>query len=82
MCLFMEKENRDLLVKGASYFGIRLEERMVEAFDLYLRELVKWNEKMNLTAIRSEKGIVLKHFLDSMSVFPHLPMISSLLDIG
>jgi 16S rRNA (guanine527-N7)-methyltransferase len=78
----MERENRELLVKGASHFGIRLGERVVEAFDLYLRELVKWNEKMNLTAIRSEKGVVLKHFLDSMSVFPHLPKISFLLDIG
>src|SRR4030042_5013646 len=37
---------------------------------------------MNLTAIRSEKGIVLKHFLDSLSVFPLLLKISSLLDIG
>ena len=78
----METENRNLLVGGAKAFGIDLAERTVEAFDLYLRELLKWNEKMNLTAIRSEKGIVLKHFLDSLSVFPHLPKISSLLDIG
>ncbi|MBM4307525.1 MAG: 16S rRNA (guanine(527)-N(7))-methyltransferase RsmG [Deltaproteobacteria bacterium] len=82
MSLSMERENRELLVKGASHFGIRLEEKMVEAFDLYLRELLKWNEKINLTALRTEKGIVLKHFLDSLSVFPHLSKISSLLDIG
>jgi 16S rRNA (guanine527-N7)-methyltransferase len=78
----METEKRNLLVEGAKAFGIDLAERTVEAFDLYLRELLKWNEKMNLTAIRSEKGIVLKHFLDSLSVVPHLPKISSLLDIG
>jgi 16S rRNA (guanine527-N7)-methyltransferase len=78
----METENRNLLVGGAKAFGIDLVEKSVEAFDLYLRELLKWNEKMNLTAIRSEKGIILKHFLDSLSVFPHLPKISSLLDIG
>lgn len=82
MSLIMEKENRELLIKGASHFGIQLEKRMVEAFDLYLRELLKWNEKINLTSIRTEKGIVLKHFLDSLSVVPHLPEISSLLDIG
>jgi 16S rRNA (guanine527-N7)-methyltransferase len=78
----METKNRRLLIEGAKAFGIDLNERMMEAFDLYLRELLKWNEKMNLTAIRSEKGIVLKHFLDSLSVVPHLPKISSLLDIG
>ena len=82
MCFSMETENRNLLVGGAKAFGIDLFEKTMEAFDLYLRELLKWNEKMNLTAIRSEKGIVLKHFLDSLSVVPHLPKISSLLDIG
>ncbi|MDP2969558.1 MAG: 16S rRNA (guanine(527)-N(7))-methyltransferase RsmG [Deltaproteobacteria bacterium] len=82
MCFSMGTENRNLLVEGAKAFGIHLDEKATDEFDLYLRELLKWNEKMNLTAIRSEKGIVLKHFLDSLSVFPHLPKISSLLDIG
>jgi 16S rRNA (guanine527-N7)-methyltransferase len=78
----MELENRDLLVEGAKTFGIRLNEKEVEAFDLYLRELLKWNQKINLTAIRSEKGIVLKHFLDSLSVYPYLSKAASLLDVG
>src|SRR4030042_2803586 len=78
----MEMENKKLLIEGAKAFGIDLDEKMVEAFDLYLRELLKWNQKMNLTAIRTEKGIVIKHFLDSLSVFPYLSNISSLLDIG
>ncbi len=78
----MEKENRAILIEGARVFGINLDERTVEAFDLYLRELLKWNRKINLTAIRTEKEIVLKHFLDSLSVFPYLSGISSLLDIG
>ncbi|MBS3907765.1 MAG: 16S rRNA (guanine(527)-N(7))-methyltransferase RsmG [Syntrophaceae bacterium] len=78
----METENKKLLINGAKAFGIDLAEKTVEAFDLFRKELLKWNEKMNLTAIRSEKGIVLKHFLDSLSVFPHLSKIYSLLDIG
>ena len=82
MTLTMELENRHLLVEGAETFGIRLNEKQVEAFDLYLKELLKWNQKINLTAIRSEKGIVLKHFLDSLSVYPYLSKTASLLDIG
>lgn len=78
----METEHRDLLVEGAETFGIRLNEKQAEAFDLYLRGLLKWNQKINLTAIRSEKGIVLKHFLDSLSVYPYLSKTASLLDIG
>jgi 16S rRNA (guanine527-N7)-methyltransferase len=82
MTLTMEMENQVLLVEGAEAFAIRLNETQVAAFDLYLRELLKWNQKINLTAIRSEKGIVLKHFLDSLSVYPYLSKTASLLDIG
>lgn len=78
----MEIENKDLLVEGAKAFGIHLTGKTVEAFESYLKELLKWNQKINLTAIRTEKGIVLKHFLDSLSVFPYLPKASSILDIG
>jgi len=78
----MKIENQKLLIEGTKTFGIHLDEKIFEAFDLYLKELLKWNLKINLTAIRTEKGIVLKHFLDSLSVFPYLSNISSLLDIG
>ena len=78
----MEIESENLLVKGAKAFGIHLDEKTVRAFDVYLRELLKWNRKINLTAIRSEKGIVLKHFIDSLSAYPYLSGTSSLLDIG
>ncbi len=78
----MESENKQLLIEGSKVFGIHLDVKMVEAFDLYLKELLKWNQKINLTAIRTEKGIVLKHFLDSLSAFPYLSKTASLLDIG
>ncbi len=78
----MEIDNKKLLKEGAKAFGIHLEEKDLKAFTLYLRELLKWNQKINLTAIRTEKEIVLKHFLDSLSVIPFLPNISSLFDIG
>ena len=78
----MEIENQKLLIEGAKTFGIDLDEKAIRVFDLYLKELLKWNQKINLTAIRSEKGIVLKHFLDSLSVSPYLPEYSSVLDIG
>jgi 16S rRNA (guanine527-N7)-methyltransferase len=78
----MEAENKELLIEGARTFGIDLDEKAIEAFELYLKELLKWNQKINLTAIRSAKGIVLKHFLDSLSVYPYLPEHSFILDIG
>lgn len=78
----LDIENQKLLIQGAREFGVCLDEKALKAFDIYLKELLKWNQKINLTAIRSEKGIVLKHFLDSLSVKPYLPEQSSILDIG
>jgi 16S rRNA (guanine527-N7)-methyltransferase len=82
MCFSMEIENKDLLIEGAKTFGINLDGKAIGAFDLYLKELFKWNQKINLTAIQSEKGMILKHFLDSLSVTPYLSNHSSILDIG
>lgn len=78
----MEEESRELLIEGARDLGFRLSDETVEAFAAYLRELLKWNEKMNLTAIRTEKEIVQKHFLDSLSALPHLSGTVTLLDMG
>jgi 16S rRNA (guanine527-N7)-methyltransferase len=82
MNLSMDMEDRALLVDGARAFGIQLDERAEAAFDVYLRELLKWNQKLNLTAIRTGKEIILKHFLDSLSALPHLPREAALLDMG
>ena len=78
----MEAENRAILLRGAETFGIDLAEGAILAFDIYLRELLKWNQKINLTGIRTEKGVVIKHFLDSLSVCSHIPGHTSLLDVG
>lgn len=78
----MEKENREIIIKGAEFFGIRLENSIIDKFEIYLKELIKWNQKVNLTAIKSEKEIIIKHFIDSISVVPHLSQVSNLLDIG
>ena len=64
---------RKLLIEGAKNFGIHLDEKTVDAFDLFLEELLKWNQKINLTAIRTEREIITKTF----SRFPLGPSLSS-----
>ena len=49
-------------------YGVELTPAQAGQFELYLRELLEWNQKFNLTAIRDEEGIRIKHFLDSLSV--------------
>jgi len=58
---------RDSLVAGAASLGVPLDDRAVERFEIYLRELVGWNQQHNLTAIRTPGEIITRHFLDSLS---------------
>ncbi len=59
----MEKFTKDTL----ALIGLRLSPRQLVAFERYEEELLSWNEKFNLTAIRDREGIRTKHFLDSLS---------------
>jgi len=47
--------------------GTRLNEVQVNQFSEYENELLDWNKKFNLTAIRDVQGIRIRHFLDSLS---------------
>jgi 16S rRNA (guanine527-N7)-methyltransferase len=59
----MDKLARDAL----SLFNVHLTGRNIMALITYERELLDWNQKFNLTAIRDAESIRTKHFLDSFS---------------
>src|SRR5438067_995448 len=58
---------REELLQGAERLGISLNDAAVERFEIYLRELLAWNQKHNLTAIREPQEVVSRHFLDSLT---------------
>jgi 16S rRNA (guanine527-N7)-methyltransferase len=58
---------RELLHSGAKVLGISLTIEQINSVFIYLAELKKWNQKINLTAIRDEEDIIIKHVLDSLS---------------
>ncbi|WP_340005909.1 16S rRNA (guanine(527)-N(7))-methyltransferase RsmG [Paenibacillus sp. FSL K6-0276] len=64
--------------------GITLTAEQLEQFDLYYKELVSWNEKMNLTGITEREQVYTKHFYDSISLafFLNINEINNLADIG
>lgn len=71
-----------LLKDGAAELGLTLGETELRMFSRFADELVKWNRKINLTAITSEQDMIVKHFLDSLTVAARLPIFGKLLDIG
>ncbi len=60
--------NKDLLISNANELGIELSEQATERFDLLAELLVEQNKVMNLTAITDPDEIVIKHFIDSISL--------------
>jgi 16S rRNA (guanine527-N7)-methyltransferase len=74
-----------ILYRGAQQFNLTLSEAQLNAFEVYSQELIIWNQKFNLTSIVEPEEIAVKHFLDSLSVYPvlqDLPAHFSMIDVG
>lgn len=59
---------------GAKELGFPLSPDQIRLFELYLGEILKWNAKVNLTAVTEPDEIVVKHFLDSLALRLILPV--------
>lgn len=59
-----------VLVTGAGALGLAPDARQVGQLLALVGELVEWNGRFNLTAIREPADIVHKHILDSLAVTP------------
>jgi 16S rRNA (guanine527-N7)-methyltransferase len=72
-----------MLIDGAKRLGLSLTREQGKCFQVYYEELIRWNRRVNLTAIVDYEGVQIKHFLDSLTVtlaFTGVP--SRTLDIG
>lgn len=72
----------ELLIEGAKYFGLEPDKVAVDRFALYMHELQRWGKAINLTAIKKPDEIIIKHFVDSMSIVPLLKTGEKILDVG
>lgn len=78
----MNAGERELLRDGAFQLGIDLDDTCMDRFALLAGELRRWNAKVNLTALKSVRDIVTRHFIDSLTIASLLPHGAHLLDIG
>jgi 16S rRNA (guanine527-N7)-methyltransferase len=79
----MTTDPREVLLQGIEALGLTCDEAQAGLFMTYLSELKKWNRAYSLTSIRDDRGIVIKHFLDSLLYLKALPSeMGSLADIG
>ena len=59
---------KNTLYLNAKKIGIELEEEQLEKFYEYKTLILEWNEKINLTAITEPEEVILKHFIDSLTI--------------
>ena len=76
--------NYKLLERELEQIGVELDDYGLDRFDQYAERLVRWNEKVNLTAITDPDEIVIKHFVDSLYILKFIKMSpnQSLVDVG
>jgi 16S rRNA (guanine527-N7)-methyltransferase len=56
------------LIDGVEELGLNLGTSQLEQFELYYKELLDWNDRVNLTSITGSNEVQIKHFLDSLTV--------------
>lgn len=70
---FLEKLNK---------IQLNVNDEVLNKFWAYMTNLLEWNEKINLTAITEEDDIILKHFIDSLTILEYIPEKSNVIDVG
>ncbi len=68
--------------KYLAKMNISLLKEQYGQFYAYMELLIEWNEKMNLTAITEPKEIILKHFVDSLTIAKYVEEGKSIIDMG
>ncbi len=76
--------NIEKIVPLCEKFGITLDDKTIENLNLYGNLLLKWNEKINLTAITEPEEVLIKHFFDCILFFKNVnvPQNASIIDVG
>lgn len=76
------EEFKKIMTLYATKLNIEFTEEQLEKFYQYMNLLLEWNEKINLTAIVEPKEVILKHFIDSLTINKYLKENSTLADVG
>lgn len=72
----------DRLAEGLLQVDLQLPEDVLSREICFLEELLRWNQRINLTSIRNHSEAIEKHLIDSLLVLPHLGAARQVVDMG
>ena len=76
--------NKELFIKELEKIGFNITEEQLNSLDVYCNFLLEYNSHTNLTAIKEEDQVYLKHFYDSITFIKAIDLneVNNLIDIG
>ncbi len=80
----MKKYDTAIFEKAMKSFFVSVSDSQIAQFLAYYEILVEWNSVMNLTAITEYEEVMIKHFVDSLSLAAYMDLtaVHSLIDVG
>jgi 16S rRNA (guanine527-N7)-methyltransferase len=78
----VDKSPAELLIRGIDEMGLAVEQAAIQLLWRYASELLRWNERVNLTGITVVEEVVEKHLLDSLAVLVEVGSAGTVLDLG
>lgn len=77
-----KSEFESVFLDEAKKIDVSINDDMLNKFYTYMKEIIDWNEKVNVTAITDEKMFIVKHFIDSLTVNRFVKDKECIIDIG
>jgi 16S rRNA (guanine527-N7)-methyltransferase len=75
-------EETVLLKEATKQIGVNITDKNIEDFIKYKDFLISYNKNVNLTAITDSKEIMLKHFVDSLTISKYINHNDNVIDVG
>ena len=78
----MSDNFKNKMMELSKKINVEITDKQIEKYFKYMKLLLEWNEKINLTAITEIDEVILKHFIDSMTVLKFLVNSETIIDVG
>lgn len=76
------KEFEEEILKYCKEIDIVITEKKIKNLYQYMKLMLEWNKNVNLTAITDEKEVIIKHFIDSISINKYIKEANNVMDVG
>ena len=77
-----EEEFNNIFENGLKELNMSLSKEQLGQFYKYMNILLEWNKVINLTTITKPEEIILKHFIDSLTILKHIEKKDKIIDVG